>query len=171
MTSPQVTGFTWFVLIGVAIGGLLAGAAFSPLPAGVTAPPRPTYRPTATATPHPTDTPHPTATALPVVVRSGSPARLELRLASGDLAVWTEVQWQDALGGWHMVEGWRGAPDVMEGDVAIKTWWVLPEHFGQGPFRWVVRSHPAEGALAVSAPFALPRHSTDPVMVTVVLKP
>jgi hypothetical protein len=49
-------------------------------------------------------------------------------------AWWSVVQWRDAAGRWHDVEGWQGTFDA-EG---LVVWWVGPEHFGEGPFRWVV---------------------------------
>jgi hypothetical protein len=48
--------------------------------------------------------------------------------------VWTMVQWQDSAGGWHDVDGWQGTPD----DKDQKTWWLAPDLFGKGPFRWLV---------------------------------
>jgi hypothetical protein len=65
---------------------------------------------------------------------------------------WTVVQWQDAQGGWHDVEGWQGTFD-RENQVA---WWVAPDDMGKGPFRWAV--YPSRGGqlLATSDSFYLP---------------
>ena len=68
-------------------------------------------------------------------------------------AWWTVMQWQDETGGWHDVNGWQGTFDENRQVV----WWVGPEHFGSGPFRWVVYdSAQREQQLALSKTFNLP---------------
>jgi hypothetical protein len=67
--------------------------------------------------------------------------------------VWTLVQWQDSGGNWHDVDGWQGTLD--KGDQ--KTWWLAPDLFGKGPFRWLVYRDPeAEEPIAISEAFYLP---------------
>lgn len=68
------------------------------------------------------------------------------------------VQWQDGLGSWHDVDGWRGT--VEEGGV---LWYVAPEHLGLGPFRWVV--YQGSDTLGTSEDFYLP--AADGVLVRV----
>jgi hypothetical protein len=65
---------------------------------------------------------------------------------------WTVVQWGDALGGWHEVDGWQGELD----DGQQKVWWVLGKDFGTGPFRWVVYQRRGGPVWALSQPFWLP---------------
>jgi len=77
--------------------------------------------------------------------------------------LWTTVEWQDALGGWHLVEGWQGILD--EGDV--KVWWVAPEDFGKGPFRWVVYQARGGPVWGTSASFFLPERSQTKVEVNI----
>jgi hypothetical protein len=103
----------------------------------------------------------PTPTPIPPSV-SGA---IELIVESTPPGLWTVVQWQDALGGWHDVEGWQGVLDESN----IKTWWVDRADFGQGPFRWAV----AWGGelLATSELFYLPRSAGEVVRVQVTLEP
>jgi len=81
-------------------------------------------------------------------------------VAPGALAgAWAVVQWQDSAGGWHDVEGWRGA-------VADSSrWWVHPKDFGTGPFRWVVITGPDGPLWAASASFNLPSQPIQTVQV------
>jgi hypothetical protein len=80
---------------------------------------------------------------------------------------WTVVQWQDGLGEWHDVGGWRGR--IVNSQV---RWRVAVEDFNTGPFRWVVykvlNGDQDEGKkLAVSASFTLPSSASHLVSVTV----
>jgi len=69
----------------------------------------------------------------------------------------TLVQWQDGLGGWHDIEGWRTELfDEIRGNVGRKTWWVSKEHFGTGPFRWVIYRQGSGELLATSESFYMP---------------
>ena len=71
--------------------------------------------------------------------------------------LWTVVQWEDAQGGWHDVEGWRGTLEAN----AEKWWWVASRDYGSGPFRWVVY-HRADGVmLAASESFYLPSGANE----------
>jgi hypothetical protein len=81
--------------------------------------------------------------------------------------VWTVVQWQDAFGGWHDVEGWQGTLDA--GDQ--KVWWVADKDFSTGPFRWVVYQGQGGPSLVASESFYLPAVSGERVRVEVSLGP
>lgn len=105
-------------------------------------PPRPDVTPTAEDSPAGT------------IILEVSPPRIDL---------WSVVQWQDAGGGWHNVEGWMG---IVEKGKTI--WWVDRPHWGTGPFRWVV-SEGANGViLGTSASFNLPQ-SRQTTTVTIAL--
>lgn len=64
---------------------------------------------------------------------------LDSNLAHVDSETWTQVQWRDADGHWHDVTGWRGTlyfnPQLNQWET---EWWVDQEHFGTGPYKWVV---------------------------------
>lgn len=93
-------------------------------------------------------------------------ALIQLQVPAGQAGLWTVVQWQDALGGWHPVEGWRGTLDTVHQGTGVKTWWVAPEHLGTGPFRWV--AYPDERsnvALAASEPFHLPAAASRKMVI------
>ncbi len=80
-------------------------------------------------------------------------AFIVLQVPSAPAGVWTIVQWQDSGGDWHDIEGWQGTLD--EGDQ--KMWWLAPNLFGKGPFRWLVyQSTRGEELLATSESFYLP---------------
>jgi hypothetical protein len=92
---------------------------------------------------------------------------IELTVESAPAGLWTVVQWQDALGGWHDVEGWRGTLD--EGDK--KTWWVDKADYAKGPFRWVVYQGQGGDLLGTSESFYLPSGHGQIVTVEVSLAP
>ena len=120
-----------------------------------TLPPRPSAVPTVTVTP------------LPVYVPPMVGGSIMLRVPSAPAGLWTVVQWQDGLGGWHDVEGWQGT--LVDG---WQIWWVARRDFGTGPFRWVVYQDSTKGALlAVSQSFNLPTSDGNLVWVTASLKP
>jgi hypothetical protein len=75
--------------------------------------------------------------------------------------LWTVVQWQDAMGGWHDVEGWRGALDEAAFGIGKKTWVVEDKDLGTGPFIWLVYAHPGGELVAASAMFYLPAKAGD----------
>lgn len=90
--------------------------------------------------------------------------------------LWIVVQWQDARGAWHDVEGWRGELDeVVTGEdgevVGHKTWWVAKPDLGTGPFRWLVYEGRQGRRLATSVPFDLPDTKGRTVRVEVSLAP
>ncbi|MEM7799554.1 MAG: hypothetical protein AAF633_10220 [Chloroflexota bacterium] len=82
---------------------------------------------------------------------------------------WTVIQWQDNSGKWHAVDGWQGEYTyVVETNIWEVYWWVGEEHFGKGPFRWVVYTDATRETLeATSAPFDLPESRRDPVIISV----
>ncbi|MCB9446278.1 MAG: hypothetical protein H6669_18780 [Ardenticatenaceae bacterium] len=77
---------------------------------------------------------------------------IQLQVEEAPADTWTVVQWQDALGDWHDVEGWQGMLD----DGRIKLWWVAPADFATGPFRWAAYTAPDGEMLGLSAKFSLP---------------
>lgn len=79
----------------------------------------------------------------------GAGAGIELSVTGATAPYHAVVQWQDGLGNWHDVEGWRG--EVEENRV---LWYVAPEYLGAGPFRWVV--YRADDTLGTSENFNLP---------------
>lgn len=89
--------------------------------------------------------------------------------------LWTVVQWQDPIGTWHDVEGWRGTLDEVKsnGDGAVtgyKTWWVGGEHMGEGPFHWLVYWSEGGRLLATSESFDLPGVNKATLVVEVPLE-
>lgn len=78
------------------------------------------------------------------------------------VSVWTVVQWQDANGDWHDVDGWRGSAAG-----GVVEWWVAPKDFSTGPFRWVVYPTADGEMIAVSEPFYLPDVPDGRLTVTI----
>lgn len=113
----------------------------------------------------PTLTPDPRPT-----VESGEPksdevtrgAYIELHIEPGHLNYWSEVQWQDGLGDWHLVDGWRGSST--EGEV---RWFLGEKDLGTGPFRWLVYFQENDDLLAVSESFYLPQKVNEIVIIYV----
>lgn len=119
-------------------------------------PPRPTAAPTATPLPD-NDTDNGDGAL--------QGATITLMVENPPPQAWTAVQWQDAFGEWHDVEGWRGRLDDGAGDA--KIWWVAPKDFDTGPFRWQVYEQ-VEGALVASSDaFMLPAEAGAVVLVEV----
>jgi hypothetical protein len=101
--------------------------------------------------------------------KSVTGAGIELWVTSSTSPLYAVVQWQDGLGEWHDVEGWRGR--VEDGHV---LWFVSKDHFGQGPFRWLLyqdAAAPAASALATSESFDLPDKPNMVVRVRVTAEP
>ena len=113
----------------------------------------------------PRETPVPTRS--PDGDRHDSPggAHIVLRARSAPAGVWTVVQWQDSAGGWHDVDGWQGTLDA--GDQ--KMWWLAPNLFGKGPFRWSVYRGDRARLLVTSALFYLPDSAGEERQVEVSL--
>ena len=92
-------------------------------------------------------------------------AYIELHVSSAPAGLWTVVQWEDAFGDWHDVEGWRGTLDTDDN----KVWWVDKSDLGKGPFRWVVTQNGE--LLATSESLYLPESVGETVEVLIVLPP
>jgi len=88
-------------------------------------------------------------------------AHIVLQVQSAPMDAWTIVQWQDSAGGWHDIEGWQGT--LNEGHK--KVWWVAPDIFGRGPFRWTVYQSQGGQLLATSDSFYLPDSAGKKVRV------
>ena len=120
----------------------------------------PAVAPTSTSTPTPFVVPTPTA--LPTIVAKNDVGLIVLQVEPWSSDTWSVVQWEDAFGNWHNVEGWQGHLDG-----GIQVWEVLPSEFGKGPFRWVVYEQRGGGELARSGPFYLPKSGGDIVRISV----
>lgn len=93
-------------------------------------------------------------------------AHIVLQAPSAPAGAWTIVQWQDTAGGWHDIDGWQGTLD--EGNQ--KMWWLAPDLFGKGPFRWLVyQSTKGDKLLATSDSFYLPGAEGEKLRVEVSL--
>jgi hypothetical protein len=162
-----------FVLLGgvLLVGWILSGSVAEAGPETVSivptsTRPRAPSLPSATASPSAPTPINPTTRGANIVlwVELGSTEGMEQEWHR----LWTVVQWQDACGEWHDVEGWRGTPDGFSNGMAWKGWWVSSQHLGQGPFRWLI--YPQEGAPAiVSESFFLPSRTDEMLQVEVLL--
>lgn len=159
---------------GVAIGAPPAASPTWTRVAPPTLTPTPFVTRPITATPIKTTTP---AASAPVV---GSDAMIWLRVrcgSSGSSAdvhwqdLWTVVQWQDAAGDWHDVEGWRGPLDEVAKGEGRKVWGLSADLFGAGPFRWVVYESQQGEVLAISESFDLPDSTGKASTITVEVGP
>jgi hypothetical protein len=78
----------------------------------------------------------------------------------------TALNWRSPDGGWHNVESWSGALD----DGTQKIWWLAPDLFGRGPFRWLVyQSTERDTLLVTSESFHLPDAEMEELWVEVSL--
>jgi len=137
------------------VAGAVAILVLWSLSAGGTVAQEPTPTP-----PLPTWTPGPVPVKTPVSTPAphhpgGAWIRLRVRGSGGLENLWTEVQWQDGEGEWHLVEGWQGPLEGL-GDEWVREWWVSQSQFGEGPFRWAIYWGAGGDLLALSAPFTLP---------------
>lgn len=116
----------------------------------------------------PRPTPMPPAAALP----AGGAIMLQVQ---GDVtawpSLWTQVEWRDEAGAWYPVEGWVGPLDKTTASGGEKGWGVPPDHFGLGPFRWVLYERQGGERLMESTAFWLPGQARETVTVTVALNP
>ena len=102
--------------------------------------------------------PRPTAEPTPQAETPSEPAynsAIRLCISPTTGALWTVVQWQDAWGDWHDVEGWQGTLDA---ETCSQTWWVAQGDQGKGPFRWMVYQTIGGKLLGTSESFHLPRN-------------
>jgi hypothetical protein len=113
----------------------------------------------------PRETPVPTRSSDGDRHNSLGGAHIVLRVPSAPPDVWTVIQWQDNAGGWHDVDGWQGTLDAGN----QKMWWLAPDLFGKGPFRWLVYQGDRARLLATSAPFYLPGSAGEEQQVEVTL--
>ncbi|MBN1889706.1 MAG: hypothetical protein JW850_17045 [Thermoflexales bacterium] len=143
----------------------------TPMPAQAL-PYRPTSLPTPTSPPTSTPVPSPQPTALPAPSSPPEGGQIVL-CVRGDVrpTVWTVVQWQDGLGDWHDVEGWRGTLDEVASGEGKKTWWVGRADLGHGLFRWLVYERLDGHLLAHSASFNLPPVPGQTALVDLTLAP
>jgi hypothetical protein len=111
----------------------------------------------------------PIPTSMPASTSPGW-AAIELHVQPAQPALWTIVQWQDRLGGWHDVEGWRGTLDEVSSGVGKKVWWVARANFDTGPFRWVIYQRPGGKLLTASEAFRLPRYENTMAVIETSLK-
>ena len=107
--------------------------------------------------PDPTSTPRPTKAI----------AKIKLSVIGATDSYYTVVQWLDALGGWHDVQGWRGRLDEYD----RKLWVVERKDFGTGPFRWALYDDPGSELLATSESFFLPAGRNQCATRLVVIEP
>jgi hypothetical protein len=152
------------------VAGLAIALSVIPMPAQALP-----FRPTSIPTPIPLPTspvPLPQPTALPASSSSPEGGQIVLR-AWGSVwpSMWTVVQWQDGLGNWHDVEGWRGTLDKVASGEGNKTWWVGRADLGYGPFRWLVYEQLDGRLLATSASFNLPQAPGQATLVNLALAP
>jgi hypothetical protein len=91
-------------------------------------------------------------------------AYIQLTVQPAQPGLWALVQWRDAGGIWHNVDGWQGGVDA-----GLQRWGVFPREFGRGPFRWVLFDGPKGRLLKTSASFYLPTKDEEVVKVSISL--
>ncbi|MBN2007468.1 MAG: hypothetical protein JXA21_29250 [Anaerolineae bacterium] len=164
------------LLLAAAFAGIAGGAPLpemaAPMPTWTrVAPPPVTPTPTAAAAAPTSPSPEPSLTLTPSapssLPRDGAALWLRVKSASGKVlaadswpSLWTTVQWQDAFGDWHTVEGWSGPLDDVAMGEGRKVWWLPASMSGAGPFRWQIYRTPQGPRLAESDPFFLPEADT-----------
>jgi hypothetical protein len=103
-----------------------------------------------------------TAPGVPPTDAIGSGA-IALTVVNPPANAWVGVQWADPAGAqWFNVDNWS-APLVQDADGRM-AYWVEPEHYGTGPYRWVVYDQdPRQGGKlwGVSDPFNFPVQKGD----------
>ncbi len=102
----------------------------------------------------------PTPTPRPTKVGAG----IELFITGAVEPYYAIVQWQDGLGDWHDIDGWRGK--VSDNHV---LWYIAKRTFGTGPYRWVV--YDDTGVLGSSEPFDMPNSTGQVAKVSVAIEP
>jgi hypothetical protein len=90
-------------------------------------------------------------------------AYIELRVQPALGEAWTVVQWQDSMGRWQDVDGWRAQ---VEPGQAV-NWWVAPKHLDTGPYRWLVyQGEDRRAVVWASELFYLPKQGETLVVTT-----
>ena len=156
--NPQLFLAFWgagkaLLLLGGIVAFLLLAA---PVQADTRLPPRPPL-------PQPTVTP-PAPPAPALLVTPGEPApgaHIWLIAVDAPGGAWARVEWQATDDTWHEVAGWQA--DLLPG--RSQRWWVAPQHFGAGPFRWVVTQEKDGPVWSVSQPFLLPGEADSLLVV------
>lgn len=115
----------------------------------------------------PTPLPTPTTTATPVSIPGGWLV-LQVEETAVTDELWTRVEWQDSTTGlWHQVDGWKGH---FHNSNQI-SWYVAPDNFNEGPFRWKIYTDESESTLiATSDTFSLPNERWHKVIIEVSLE-
>ena len=174
MSMPNSRSNLAFVLIGGLVCAVLAVTLF-PLAAGASSPGMPP-RPVPGLPSRPTPGPEPEPSPEPEQKPGPVGALIELRVQFDQAWSWADnpwpemetiVQWQDGLGEWHDVEGWRGGFDEVTGYEGRKSWWMPKEHLGAGPFRWAVYLERGGALLVLSESFYTPRSAGQVLRVVV----
>jgi hypothetical protein len=122
--------------------------------------------------PRPTLSPNPSPAPPPSKDQEGSSigGSIELHVPTNQIALWTVVQWQDTIGGWHTVQGWQGTLDEINATgLGKKVWRVGQNEMGQKSFRWLVYESAGGRMLATSQSFDLPCCSGEVVQVEITL--
>ncbi len=140
------------ILLAACLFFAFLGVAFQPGPLQAQGSPLPT------ATPLGTPPPPPPAN----VYQPPAGGTIILHVYDAPTNGWTVVQWQDANGGWHDVEGWRS--QITDGYVG---WWVDPANFSSGPFRWLLLDAAQGETVAVSDSFYLPGFVDEVILIEI----
>lgn len=107
--------------------------------------------------------PRPEPTAVPDK-KPVSGAQIKLVVETAVSHAWTTIQWQDPYTGeWTTVDGWQG---TVAAD-GTQVWWVGSEHFGEGPFRWLLYDEEGGTLLDMSAAFDMPTYNKQVLTVTI----
>ena len=108
--------------------------------------------------------PEPVPTAVSPQKDAVKGAQIKLMVSEPSKDAWTVVEWQDpTTEEWTAVGGWQGTLDADGSQV----WWVGRDHFGAGPFRWLVYDGMGGTLLETSDPFTLPTQDLQVVIVPV----
>lgn len=85
--------------------------------------------------------------------------------------LWHTIEWMDAAGVWHMVDGWQGQYDTVfqESDhwIGRKELWAASDHLGSGPYRAQIYDAGSGRLLNRSEQFYLPTETGSIVTVRI----
>ncbi len=96
-------------------------------------------------------------TLLAAPASSSGTATITVYARGGALGQRVAVQWGDAIGGWHTVDGWTAALDHLTPQgVPFQRFTVLSSNYGQKPFRWVIYYPDGVTVWAIGPWFTLP---------------